>query len=155
MLVVRAEGHGALAAHPGSHLLVGADQAIRAHRQHDGAQLVENLVGPVRLGGNLRVQADQRIAQPGLDQHLLNLARDFSRPRVAPADALGAGTVAGQRFLCGVRRCRLDRACEQVADVGFYGVGLVECHRRHASNIDVERTVAVMTRASFSRSSNF
>jgi hypothetical protein len=31
------------------------------------------------LGGNLRVQADQRIAQPGFDQHFLNLARHLSR----------------------------------------------------------------------------
>jgi hypothetical protein len=91
MLVVGAEGHRALAAHPGGHLLVGADQAIRAHRQHDGAQLVEHLVGAVGLGGNLGVQADQRIAQPGLDQHLLNLARHLGRGGVAPADAFGAG----------------------------------------------------------------
>ena len=55
MLVVGAEGHRALTAHPGGHFLIGADQAIRSHRQHDGAQLVEHLVGAVGLGGNLGV----------------------------------------------------------------------------------------------------
>jgi hypothetical protein len=109
MLVVGAEGHGALAAHPGGHLLVGADQAIRAHRQHDGAQLVEHLVGPVGLGGDLGVQADQRIAQPsgaaplayqpppesgaaGRGRRRIRLARSASRCRLG----LGASsTVAG------------------------------------------------------------
>ena len=43
-----------------------------------------------------------------------NLSRHFGRGCIAPADAVGAGAVAGQRFLGGVRRCRLDRACEQV-----------------------------------------
>ena len=126
MLVVGAEGHRALATHPGRHLLVGADQAIRSHRQHDGAQLVEHLVGAVGLGGNLGVQADQCIAQPGFYQHFLNLARHLRRSSVAPADAFGAGAVAGLRFLGGVGRDSLDWAGEQIADVGFDGVGFSE-----------------------------
>ena len=126
MLVVVAEGHRALTAHPRSHLLVGADQPIRAHRQHDGAQLVEHLVGAVGLSGNLRVQPNQRLTQPGLDQHFLNLARHLSRGGVAPADAFGAGAVAGLRFLGGVGRDSLDWAGEQIADIGFDGVGFVK-----------------------------
>jgi type I restriction enzyme M protein len=40
---------------------------IRAHRQHDGAQLVDHFVGPIGLDRNLRVQVDQRVPQPRLD----------------------------------------------------------------------------------------
>ncbi|MDT4830213.1 hypothetical protein FQZ97_636670 [compost metagenome] len=128
MLIVGAKRHGAFTTHPGGHLLVGADQTIRAHRQHNGAQLVEHLVGTVGLRGDLRVQTDQRLAQPGLDQHFLNLARHLSRGGVAPADAFGAGAVAGLRLLDGVGRDSLDRAGEQIADVGFDSVRLGEGH---------------------------
>ena len=130
MLVVGAEGHRALTAHPGGHFLVGADQAIRSHRQHDGAQLVEHLVGAVGLSGNLRVKPNQRLSQPGLDQHFLDLARHLSRGGVAPADAFGAGPVAGLRFLGGVGQDSLDWAGEQIADVGFDSVGFVEYSHR-------------------------
>ena len=122
MLVVGAEGHRALAAHPSGHFLVGADQPIRTHRQHDGAQLVEHFIGAVVLSGNLRIQANQRIAQPRFYQHFLNLARHLSRGGVAPADAFGASAVAGLRFLSGVGRDSLDRTGEQVTDVGFDGI---------------------------------
>ncbi len=36
MLVVLAEGHGALAAHPGGHFFIGPYQTVRTHRQHYG-----------------------------------------------------------------------------------------------------------------------
>ena len=133
MLVVVAKGHRALAAHPGGHFLVGADQAIRAYREHDGAQLVQHLVGAVGLSGNLRVQADQRLAQPGLDQHFLNLARHLSWGGVAPADAFRARAIADVRFLGGVGRYSLDRAGEQIADVGFDGVGFVKHQQLRSS----------------------
>ena len=128
MLIVVTEGHRALTTHPRGHFLVGADQAIRAHREHDGAQFVEHFVGAVGLSGDFGVQADQRLTQPGFNQHFLNLARHLSRGGVAPADAFGAGPVAGLRFLGSVGRDSLDRAGEQIADVGFDGVGFSERH---------------------------
>ncbi|MNW12217.1 hypothetical protein D3C71_2098490 [compost metagenome] len=53
-----AKGHGALAAHPGGHFLIGTDQAIRAYRQYNGTQLVEYFIGAIWLGGDFLVQAD-------------------------------------------------------------------------------------------------
>jgi hypothetical protein len=99
MGVVLAEGHGPLAAQPGGHFLIGADQTVGAHRQHDGAQLVEHLVGPVRLGGDLRIEADQRFLQPGLHQHVLGLAGDVGAGDALPAEAVGALAVTGPVLL--------------------------------------------------------
>ncbi len=128
MLVVRAERHGALAAHPGGHFLVGADHSIRAHRQHDGAQLVEHIVGTVGLLSDIGVQADQRGAQPGLDQHLLDLARHLGGCDMAPADALAADTVGRCCLLEAARFGGLEWAGKQIADIGFDGVGFSETH---------------------------
>jgi hypothetical protein len=76
MLVVLAERHRTFAPQPGCEFLVGTNQAIGTDRKDDGAQFVEHLVGQFWIGGNFRVEANQRVAHPGLDQHFLRLAGD-------------------------------------------------------------------------------
>ena len=99
-----------------------------AHAHDDGAQPVEHVVRAVGLGGDLRVQPDQRLAQVILDQDLVRLAREVLRREVVPAEA-GDLAVAPReaRTDGGVVG---DAAAEPVADEGFDGVGFVEGHRR-------------------------
>ena len=109
VLAVRAERHRPLAPQPGGELLVGLDQAVVAHGHDDGPQAVEHLVGAVGLGGDRGVEADERVAQMVLDEHLLRLARKVGAREVVPAEAADlAGCVArGQgRPPCGASRRR-------------------------------------------------
>ena len=64
MLAILAEGHGPLTGQPGGELFVGLHQSIAPHAHDYGAELIEYIVCPVRLGGDLRVQSDQRLAYP-------------------------------------------------------------------------------------------
>ena len=74
-----------------------------AHGQDDRAQLVEHLVGAVGLRGDLGVEADERLAQMVLDEHLVRLARKVLRREEVPAEAGDlADAVARGR---GRRRC--------------------------------------------------
>ena len=91
VLVVPAKRHGAVAAQPGGELFVGADQAIRADRQYDGAQLVEHFVGALGLGGDLRVETDEGIAQVLLDEHVVDAAGKRQGGNEMPAGAFGVG----------------------------------------------------------------
>ncbi len=57
MLVVLAEGHLLLAGEPGVKFLVGPDQAGLVGGHKDGPELVDDLVGEGRIGGNLGITA--------------------------------------------------------------------------------------------------
>ena len=70
MFAALAEGHGLLAPQPFCEQLVGPHQAFALHRQRDGPQAVEHLVGAVRLGLDFRVQADEGVAHHRLHQHV-------------------------------------------------------------------------------------
>jgi hypothetical protein len=69
---------------PGGELLVRLDEAVAPHAHQDGAELVEDVVGPIRLGRNFRVQPDQRLTQVILDQDFVRLAREILRTEVVP-----------------------------------------------------------------------
>ncbi len=99
MLVVLAKGHGALAAQPGGEFFVGADQAVGAHGEHDGAQFVEHFVGAGGLGGDLGVEADERITQIVFDEHVVDAAGQRQGGDVMPARAFG---VAPERDVGGL-----------------------------------------------------
>jgi hypothetical protein len=122
MLVVLAEGHRTLAAQPGREFLVGANQAIGTDRKDDRAQLVEHLIGQFRIGGDFRVEANQRFAYPGFDQHFLALAGDVGAGDAVPTEACMAAAVGGLGLLKGVGWNALGRPGEQVVEVGFDGV---------------------------------
>ena len=64
MLAVRAEGHRLLAAQPRHEILVGPDEPVRLHGEDAGAEIVDDLVGAVRLGGNFRVEPNQAPHAP-------------------------------------------------------------------------------------------
>ncbi len=87
VLVVGAKGHGLLVAQPAGELFVGADEAVAAHGQHDGAQLVDHLVGAVGLGGDGRVEADEGVADILLDEDILGLAGQGDGGDEVPARA--------------------------------------------------------------------
>ena len=96
MLMVGPERHRALAAQPGRHLLIGLDQPIAAHCEHDGAQFVENLIGTIWIGGDLGIEVDQGVADPGLDQDFVGETGDAGRREVVPAEAKELATSAGE-----------------------------------------------------------
>ena len=72
---------------PGGELLVGLDEPVGADAHDDRAQLVEDVVGAVGLGGDLGVQPDQRLAQVVLDEDLVRLAREVLPREEVPAEA--------------------------------------------------------------------
>ncbi|MBI2506442.1 MAG: hypothetical protein HYW07_24770 [Candidatus Latescibacteria bacterium] len=59
------------------------------------AEFVEHIVGPVWLGGDLGVEADQGLAQVGLDQGFVGLAREMLGSQVVPAQAGDLAVPAG------------------------------------------------------------
>ena len=126
VLVVLAEGHGALAAQPCRHFLVGANKTVGAHRENDGAQLVEHLVGQFWIGRDFRVEADQRLAYPFLNQDFLCLSRNVGAGDTAPAEALVGTAIGGDRFLYDIGRRYLGRAGEQVVEIGFDSICFIE-----------------------------
>lgn len=130
VLVVFAEGHGAVAAQPGGEFFVGADESIGAHGEDDGAQFVEDFVGAFGLGGDFWVEADEGLAQGWFDEHVVDAAGQFEGVDEVPARAFGVAPErdVGRGVLvclsaCGGRGCC---ACEQVDDVVFDGVLFVE-----------------------------
>ena len=132
MLAVRAERHRPLAGQPGGELLVRLDEAVGADAHQDGAQLVEHLVGAVGLGGDLGVQADQRLAQVIFDQDLVRLAWEVLRSEEVPAEAGDLAVPAGEPGTDG--GVVGDAAAQAVADEGFDGVGFVEASLSSPSN---------------------
>ena len=128
MFVVGAKGHGTLPAQPRRKLLVGADQPVAAHAQYDGAQLVEHLVGALRLRGNVRVETDERLAHERFDKDILRLAGQGRGRRVMPARAAvgEAGWDVGYGQVCHTFRGGRLRPAQQVADHGFDSIGLSE-----------------------------
>ena len=86
VLAVLAERHRPLAREPGGELLVRLDEAVAADAHDDGAEPVEDIVGAVGLGGDLRVQADQRLAQVILDEDFVRLAGEVLRREEVPAE---------------------------------------------------------------------
>ena len=55
MLAIAAKRHRLLAAQPGHEILVGPHQTIARHRQQNGPQRINHLIGAVGLGGDFRV----------------------------------------------------------------------------------------------------
>ena len=94
VLVVGAKGHGLLVAQPAGEEFVGVDEALAAHGQHDGAQLVDHLVGAVGLGGDGWVEADERFAYVLFDEDILRLAGQGDGRDEMPACA-AAGPAGG------------------------------------------------------------
>ena len=80
VLAVRAKRHRLLAAQPGHELLVGPDETVGLHGEDAGAQLVDDFVGAVGLGGDLGVEPDERLAYPRLHHHVAVLARELNGP---------------------------------------------------------------------------
>jgi len=99
VFVVHTERHRTLTPQPGSHFLVGTDQAIGANRKDDRAQLVEHLVGTVGLGSDFWVEADQRFTYPLLDQHFLRLTGNVGGSNAVPAKAVLGAPVGELRLL--------------------------------------------------------
>ena len=52
VLIVRAKGHGALAAQPGGEFFVGAHEAVAGHREQNGTQAIQHFVGAIGLLGD-------------------------------------------------------------------------------------------------------
>ena len=67
VLAVRAKRHRLIADKPCGELLVCLHEAVAAHAHQDGAKFVDDVVGTVGLGGDVRIQSDQRLAQMILD----------------------------------------------------------------------------------------
>ena len=102
-----------------------------ADADHDRAELVEDVVGPVGLRRDLGVQADQRLAQVILDEDFVRLPREILWGEEVPAKARDLSVPARKPGPdSGVVR---DAAAESVADEGFDGVGLVEAQRQEHS----------------------
>ena len=84
MLAVGAEGHGLFVPQPGHKVLVGPHQSVGLHREKAGTQVVNDLIGPVGLGGDFRIEPDERLPQPGLHHNVIPLARELGRGQVFP-----------------------------------------------------------------------
>src|SRR5205807_9489979 len=74
-----------LAPQPGHEVLVGPNEPVGLYGEKTGAQVVNHLVGTVGLGGNLGVEAKERLAQPWLYHHLMALAWKLRSRHVLPA----------------------------------------------------------------------
>ncbi len=126
VLVVLAERHRAVTAQPRGELLVGLDEAVAPDREDDGAELVEHLLGAVGALGDLGVEADQRVADEGLDEDVLRLTRHVVRSQIVPAEPADAARATREPGTDG--GVVGDAPAEEVAEEGFDGVGLVEGH---------------------------
>ena len=59
MLAARAEGHGLFSPQPGHEILIGPHQTVGLDGEKDGAQIVDDLVCAVRLGGDFGIETDK------------------------------------------------------------------------------------------------
>ncbi len=127
VLAPLAERHGPLAAEPSGELLVRLDQTVAPDAHEDSPQPVQHIVCTVGLGGNLRVEANQRLAQLVLDQDLVRLARNVVRREKVPAETGDATLPARETWTDG--RVMRDAAAESVTDEGFDRIGFGEALR--------------------------
>ena len=127
VFAIRAEGHRAFAEKPGDKLLVRLHQPVLPRAQDDGTQAVEHVVCPTRVCRDLGVEADQGVAQVGLNQHLLRLTRKAGGGKIVPAKARDLAARASEAD-CHLRRASRGRAREKVTQMGFNGVGFGEGH---------------------------
>ena len=123
MAVVLAKGHGFFVGEPAEELFIGPDQAGLVDRDQDGPQFVDHLIGPLWLGFDLRVEADQGLFEVGFHQDFVDAALQRFRRCVGPFCAIG---LFGFVYLCGVE---VDPG-ELMNDVVLYAVAFVEGHVR-------------------------
>jgi hypothetical protein len=132
MLAGVAKGHGLLATQPGHKILVGAHQAIGLHREDAGTQVVDDLVSPVGLRRDVRVETDERLAHPRLDHHVTELAWDVGVGSIGPARrAQGVAerlAPVGRRILAHQRRWRAAPLRDYIEDHLLNSVGFGEHH---------------------------
>jgi|BarGraIncu00421A_1022006.scaffolds.fasta_scaffold06437_3 hypothetical protein len=118
------KGHRPLVGEPGGELLVGFDEAARASAQDDGAESVQDVVGPVRLSRDLGVQPDECFAQIVLSWDLMRLPVKVLWCEEVPTEARNRAVSASKtRAYGGVVG---DATAESVAHKGFDGVCFVE-----------------------------
>ena len=144
MLAVVAEGHSLLAAQPGHKILVGPHQAVGLHREDAGAQVVDDLVGAVGLGGDVGVEADERLTHPRLDHHVTELARDGGVGGIGPARRAQLIakrlTPVGRCILTHHGRWRAAELCDGIEDHLLDGVGFGE----HTTSLHKRAAVLMM-----------
>ena len=88
VLAPLAEGHGLLVPDPCGERLVGPHQAVALYAQGNGPKAVEHLIGPVRLGGDLRIEPHQGLADHRLDHHVTGLPLQVLCRHIPPAQRL-------------------------------------------------------------------
>ena len=127
VFVVGPKGHRLVVAQPLGKHLISFDQAIAAYSQDDGPQLIEHLIGPLRLGRNIRIEADEGLADVLLNKNILRLARQMIGRKIVPAEAapVQAASDIGRGCFGHPIGYRL-RSTEQIADHCFDGVGFGE-----------------------------
>ncbi len=77
MLVILAEGHTFVAAQPLGEGFVGAHQPIAVHREQNGVEPVQHLVGVVGPGGDVGIEAQQGVGEFVHEQHVPDGAVEF------------------------------------------------------------------------------
>ena len=89
VLAVRAERHRFLPGQP-SHELLVSDHRMRARASgnQDRPQVVDNLVGLVRVSRDLRVEANQRFLDAPLEQHFVETTRELAARNELDIDRL-------------------------------------------------------------------
>ena len=127
VLIVRAEGHGALAAQPRGEFFVGAHEAVAGDREQNGAQAIQHFVGAIGLLRDFGIERDQRLAHLRFHQHVAFGARKLFAGDVLPAD-VGRGL---RHVFAAIRRAGFAHrprrlTTQQIADEVFDGVGFVE-----------------------------
>ena len=85
MLAVGAERHRLLAAQPSREVLVGPDQAIRLHREQNGPEGINDLVGEAGLVGNFGIKPDEGQPQPRFHHHIAGLPGNVIGRNVFPS----------------------------------------------------------------------
>ena len=99
-----------------------------------GAQRVNHLVGAVGLGGDFRVEPEQRLAQPRFHHHIAGLTRNLHTGNVIPTRRLkflaerSAGRLVVHRFNGAGAAQILDGIENHLLD----GVGFVEAHDQNS-----------------------
>jgi hypothetical protein len=126
VLTLLTERHRPLTGKPGGKLLVCLDETVCTHAQDNGAQLVNDFVSAIRLVRDLRIQADQSLAEVILDENFVRLAREVLTCQVVPAESGELAPVSGETRA--YRRVVDGRTAESVADQRLHGFGFVEGH---------------------------
>ena len=85
VLAVLAEGHRLLAGEPIGKRLVGLHESVATDAHDDRPQLVDHVIGAIRVGGDRGVQPNECLAKVILDECFLGLARKVMVGEVVPA----------------------------------------------------------------------